>query len=192
MYICICICMHVCISVYIFIFIFVCISLGPDGVNLCLTPGSVLNTSDINVFYHVWTPQISATAICQPPSSSSSSSSSSIPDPGAFAVIVSPPAMGSGSGTIARNVVFLLDHSGSMGGDPMAMAREGLVSALGYLNPMVSSCIYIFIFICCFYSIIFINSCMRMCMCMCMYEYRINSISAHLMIYLFGLPMQIL
>lgn len=80
------------------------------------------------ISYHAWAPAISGSCIFQPPNSPN--------EEGAFIVFISPPAASAvAASSYRRRIVFLLDHSGSMGGSPMLEAREAMLLALDQLQP---------------------------------------------------------
>lgn len=104
------------------------IGMGSGGQQISLTAnkhGGMPNAC-FEIGYHAWAPAISGSCIFQPPTGE---------DDGAFILFVSPPAASAMTVPMRRRVVFLLDHSGSMGGQPMAEAKEALCAALDQLQP---------------------------------------------------------
>ena len=90
-------------------------------------PTDFANT-DFHISYCVMADEIAGTAIVEPPS---------LTDPtGAFVLFLRPPDISRASAScIPRNIIFLLDRSGSMSGDPLEQAKSALVSAIGQLHP---------------------------------------------------------
>ena len=82
---------------------------------------------DLYLSYDIRSPQIFASAIVEPPSAAS------FADHGTFLVNVSPPAQP--TTFLARNIVFLLDHSYSMSGESFERVREAMVRLLPMLGP---------------------------------------------------------
>lgn len=76
--------------------------------------------SDFSFYYHAWANEIIGSCIVQNGKDDESD--------GAFVLFLSPSA--NNDKILSRRIVFLLDHSGSMFGDPILQARESLITAL--------------------------------------------------------------
>lgn len=91
---------------------------------------SRVQNAECIIKYMAWAPTISGSCIVQYPSSPG--------EDGSFIIFVSPPAVSAHSAAESfrrRKIVFLLDHSGSMGGPPMEEAKSALCTALDQLHP---------------------------------------------------------
>ncbi|GMH45075.1 hypothetical protein BSKO_13032 [Bryopsis sp. KO-2023] len=85
--------------------------------------------SDFSIGYNVWGQAIVASVNVQPPGKSQTQ------DPrGSFALSVSPPAPDV-TDTFQRSVVYVVDRSGSMTGNPIEYARNALNTGLDALHP---------------------------------------------------------
>lgn len=99
---------------------------GGQQISLTANKHSSMPNALFEIGYHAWASAISGSCIFQPPAGK---------DDGAFILFVSPPAASAMTVPMRRRVIFLLDHSGSMGGQPMLEAREALCVALDQLQP---------------------------------------------------------
>ena len=98
-------------------------------VTLNLTPNNVQapDSTDLHLSYAMCTDQISAALLVEPPQQFAA-------DPrGSFALFVSPPSQPVGQ--LARHVVFVIDRSGSMTGEPYEEACRALDVAMMDLRP---------------------------------------------------------
>jgi len=85
---------------------------------------------DFNLSYSLISPSIIGTLIKETHSYNENKE-----EQGTFALFVTPPTMESVQGFFGRNLVFLLDRSGSMSGEPWNEAKRALHSALSSLSP---------------------------------------------------------
>ena len=83
---------------------------------------------DINIFYHTCSDTISNTCVFQPIDGKNE---------GSFLIFMNPPTKNQTTRPIARDIVFLLDRSGSMSGSPMNQAKQAVVTALQALASKV-------------------------------------------------------
>mmetsp|Transcript_13398 Transcript_13398/g.16879 ORF Transcript_13398/g.16879 Transcript_13398/m.16879 type:complete len:818 (+) Transcript_13398:241-2694(+) len=82
--------------------------------------------TDLVLSYSARSNQIKGSCIVQDPS---------LTDPkGSFCMFLSPPELGNEGTVFGRNIAFILDHSGSMYGEPMQSAKEALIMGLRSLN----------------------------------------------------------
>ena len=96
----------------------------PNCIEFEYDPTKDVINADFSFYYHVWTSDIVGSCIVQ--------NGKDIKSEGAFVLFLSPSA--NDSAIMARRVVFLLDHSGSMYGEPISQAKESLITALHGLN----------------------------------------------------------
>eukprot|EP00002_Diphylleia_rotans_P011421 TRINITY_DN225_c0_g1_i3.p1 TRINITY_DN225_c0_g1~~TRINITY_DN225_c0_g1_i3.p1 ORF type:complete len:751 (-),score=176.52 TRINITY_DN225_c0_g1_i3:500-2752(-) len=87
------------------------------------------HNKDISFSYPGYSPEISASALIEKPDPMSGDPRSS------FLLFVSPPQNAKTIGSYGRSVVFLIDQSGSMAGDPMEQAKRALLFGLTQLQP---------------------------------------------------------
>eukprot|EP00002_Diphylleia_rotans_P011688 TRINITY_DN2303_c0_g1_i10.p1 TRINITY_DN2303_c0_g1~~TRINITY_DN2303_c0_g1_i10.p1 ORF type:complete len:636 (+),score=128.96 TRINITY_DN2303_c0_g1_i10:389-2296(+) len=84
---------------------------------------------DIFLSYSAWSPVITPSLLVEPPNNENY-------DPRlSFLLFLSPPQTPDGLGYFGRSVVFLLDRSGSMSGDPMQQAIKSVLFGLDHLRP---------------------------------------------------------
>ena len=86
--------------------------------------------SDFNVAYQVWGDAIVASLNVQPAKSAKANASDSR---GTFALSISPPGPDVAA-SFQRSIVYVVDRSGSMRGEPIEYARRALQTALGMLE----------------------------------------------------------
>ncbi|KAK9807041.1 hypothetical protein WJX72_011563 [[Myrmecia] bisecta] len=104
------------------------LSQEPGRVQFAGAKGKPWNNADFEVGYKVWQNAIMASCNVQPPDKT-------LPDPrGTFAVSVAPPAPDA-TAAFVRSVVFVVDRSGSMHGEPIEYARDAISTGLEMLAP---------------------------------------------------------
>lgn len=96
----------------------------PNCIEFYYDPKKDVINADFSFYYHVWTDDIVGSCIVQNGKDDNSE--------GGFVLFLSPSK--NNDNAARRRVVFLLDHSGSMSGDPMVQAKEALITALGDLT----------------------------------------------------------
>lgn len=98
---------------------------------LLVAPADPLMFAPLQVSYQVWGDEIAATCMVRPPRSTASAAAAD--GRGDFLVAISPPRP-SATKPWARSVVFVVDRSYSMAGEPMAAAREAVKSGIRGLD----------------------------------------------------------
>ncbi|KNC53562.1 von Willebrand factor type A domain-containing protein [Thecamonas trahens ATCC 50062] len=88
-----------------------------------------VSNRDFEISYSVWNKDIVASLLVE-----DGDGAAYDPRP-SFSLFVAPPAMDELAGTFRRNIVFVVDRSGSMGGSPMRSALEAVRSGLDSLTP---------------------------------------------------------
>jgi len=101
---------------------------GMQRFKLALTPGTPFQNRDFVLTYKAWTPEISATCLMENAPGDHGENG------GNFIVFMSPPKVSTATLRFGRRMVFLLDNSGSMGGETMQLAKQALVECLSQLN----------------------------------------------------------
>lgn len=85
---------------------------------------------DFEISYDCYSDQILATSICEPAGLDPAEA-----DRGYFSVMIAPPKIGSVASYFGRKIVFLVDKSGSMSGQPFVEAVRAVLTGLGRLHP---------------------------------------------------------
>ena len=96
----------------------------PNCIEFVYDPSKDVINADFSFYYHVWTSDIVGSCIVQ--------NSKDAKSEGAFVLFISPST--NNNTVMSRRIVFLLDHSGSMFGEPISQAKESLITALHDLH----------------------------------------------------------
>lgn len=104
---------------------------GSGYVKLQVDNKQPLENRDVEISYKVWQNEMTvALNVIAPPKDPSS-----VRDPrGSFCLSVAPPDPDC-TGGFRRSVIFVLDRSGSMSGDPMVYAQHAIITGIKQLSP---------------------------------------------------------